>query len=172
MNIFFVPPLFCLYFLIQCFIHFLFPYASLIFVLLPVCVICFFIPFCFHRHLSFLHNLWYPPTLLVSPPRPPCPWLSLTFEGEWGSTQLTKGEAMTSQQTWYTSICSGLKIHTTGRTQSVCRCTQHLFPPPRAAKMAQLLYRWGLWAHGAACCWLPTGRPWCVQMSWLMTVAG
>lgn len=55
---------------------------------------------------------------LVSSLQSPLSWLPLTFEGEWGFTQLTKGEAMMSQQTWYTSICSGLKIHTTGHTQS------------------------------------------------------
>lgn len=84
------------------------------------------------------------------------PSLLLTFEGEWGSTQLTKREAMTSQQTWYTSICSGLKIHTTGHTQSVCSCTQHLFPPPRTTEMAQLLHNWGLWARRVTCCWTRT----------------
>lgn len=72
----------------------------------------------------FLCNPWYFSTAL--PPRFPSPstfFFSLPtsfwrFEGEWGSTQLTKGEAVTSQQTWYTSICSGLKIHATGHTQS------------------------------------------------------
>lgn len=81
-----------------------------------------------------------PPSLtLVYPPDPPFSRLPLTFVWEWGFTQLTKGEAMTSQQAWYTSICSSLKIPTTGHTQSVCSCTQHLFPPPHSTEMAQLL---------------------------------
>lgn len=104
----------------------------------------------------------HPPPFYSSLPVYLFPWLPLTFEGEWGSTQLTKREAMTSQQTWYTSICSGLKIHTTGHTQSVYSCTQHLFPPPRSTEMAQLLHNWGLWARWVTCRWSTTEQLQCI----------
>lgn len=118
---------------------------------------------------SFFFNPWSPSffspsSTLVSPPHSLLTWLPLTFEGERGSTQLTKREAVTSQQTWYTSICSGLKIHPTGHTQSVCSCTQHLFPPPRSAEMAQLLHNWGSWARWVTCCWPTTEQPRCVEI--------
>lgn len=113
--------------------------------------------------LCLLYNPWNPPPPFYSSlPVYLFPWLPLTFEGEWGSTQLTKREAMTSQQTWYTSICSGLKIHTTGHTQSVYSCTQHLFPPPRSTEMAQLLHNWGLWARWVTCRWSTTEQLQCI----------
>ena len=90
-----------------------------------------------------------------------CVLLPLTFEGEWGSTQLTRRGVMTSRQTWYTSVCSGLKIPTTGHTQSVCSCTQCVFSPPRNTETAQLLHNWGLWACRVSCCWTTAEQVWC-----------